>query len=924
MFSVCGMLYAQKQERGINVKLQKTNTINRGITYVYQQNFEGDFPGNMTVIDIDKQTPHSQVSIFGKTWSKYKMGENNVAAVTSYFSPSGTANDWLITPAIDVTTNNKLVWKAASLNSNYRETYKVLISTQEPDAANFDASKFTLLKEVVDEMPYLNSHMIDLKAKGYENTKVWIAFHYISADKVVMALDDIIVGQYTGVECENISQLYDEAILKDGQVTVKGVVRNNLAEEITSVEMAWYVEGSSDKHIQTFSGLNLAFNGVKELTFTDKYVGAKNGEEKIIVEITKVNGSADIDEDKTNNKKSFNIETIETPVPRKVLIEEATGTWCGFCPDGALVLKSIIEGNNKIIGVAAHSGTHDKMQIPETKELCSVLGSGFPSGMINRTQFEGKTGISRTKWKANAEAMLANMPTSVSIELKTNYNSTTKELTADIKTNFTNEKKGDFRINLYIVENNVSGTGKGWDQANYYDNAAQFPGHPLNGKGNPIVGYVHNHVIRKMVGGTWGTDGIIPDVAKGIYTHQYKVTLENGWKPDDIHIVATVSEYGDSKFSRKIFNVEETALIKAHEPSFEIYKDGNKVDISNPIVINGKASDNELKYAFKAKNASSSEVKVKLKREIVSATKEHSFYFCWKDCYQPSVTESAEMTIAAGTEHADELSLHLEPKGKAGTSKYKVQLVNSADANDKIEFEVHFVVTDSNTPAGKSFEIYKDGNKVDISNPIVINGKSDDNELKYAFKAKNTSSSEVKVKLKREIVSATKEHSFYFCWKDCYQPSVTETSEMTIAAGAEHADELSLHLEPKGKAGTSKYKIQLVNTANASDMIEFEVHFAVTQKGTSNIVSADKIGLEQYPNPAKDVVNVNFNIDNTLNANPVINIYNLYGKLVKIVKVNSRSGFVTNTIDCSDLPSGMYTYRIVLGEQYYTGKIIKE
>jgi CheY-specific phosphatase CheX len=915
------MLSAQHLTRsGKKTNMENYNSLTRGVTAIYSQDFEGDFPANMTIIDVDKNTPNAKVAKYGQSWSKQVISGMNMAAVTSWFTPAGTANDWMITPAIDLTTDNKLVWTAASLDKDYKESYKVWISTTAPNAASFDASKFTLLKDVKKEEASLTTHVIDLKAKGYENTKVWIAFQMVSNDCYVLVLDNILVGKFDGIDCSNVSSLFDQSIKLNKEVVIKGAVRNKLMEPVTSVELTWYVEGSSDKHNQTFSGLNLAYMQAQEFTFTDKYTGTKNGEETIIVEIVKVNNA--VDEDNTNNKKSFKVETIETPVPRKVLIEEATGAWCGFCPDGALVLKDIISKNKNVIGVAAHSG--DNMEIPETKELCGTLGAGFPSGMINRTQFGGKTGISRSEWKANAEAMIANMPTSVSIELTTSYNASTKEVTADIKTNFANEKKGDFRINLYIVENKVTGTGTGWDQANYYDNAAQFPGHPLNGKGNPIKGYVHNHVIRKMVGGTWGTDGIIPDVAKGDYTHQYKVTLDNGWKPEDIHIVATVSEYGDSKFSRKIFNAEETILVKAKEPSFELYKDGNKVDINNPIVINGKASDNELKYAFKAKNISSSEVKVKLKREILSATKEHSFYFCWKDCYQPTVTESAEMTIAAGAEHADELSLHLEPKGTAGTSKYKVQLVNSADADDKIEFEVHFVAADNTAPAQKSFEIYKDGNKVDLSNPIVIAGKSTDNELKYAFKAKNTSSSEVKVKMKREIVSATKEHSFYFCWKDCYQPTVTETSEMTIAAGAEHADELSLHLEPKGTAGTSKYKVILVNTADANDKLEFEVHFDVTKKTTDNIVSADKIGLEQYPNPAKDVVNVNFNINKTLNAEPVINIYNLYGKLVKVVKVNARSGYVTNAINCSDLASGMYTYRIVMGDQSYTGKIIKE
>ncbi|MFT5779579.1 MAG: hypothetical protein ACI837_002538 [Crocinitomicaceae bacterium] len=58
-----------------------------------------------------------------------------------------------------------------------------------------------------------------------------------------------------------------------------------------------------------------------------------------------------------------------------------------------------------------------------------------------------------------------------------------------------------------IVEKEVTVTGTGYDQTNF-DNMT--PGHPYEGAGSPIVGFVHKNVLRKYLGGPWWTAGQIP------------------------------------------------------------------------------------------------------------------------------------------------------------------------------------------------------------------------------------------------------------------------------------------------------------------------------------------------------------------------------------------------------------------------------
>jgi len=66
---------------------------------------------------------------------------------------------------------------------------------------------------------------------------------------------------------------------------------------------------------------------------------------------------------------------------------------------------------------------------------------------------------------------------------------------------------GDLRITVFLVSDSIIGTGKGYDQKNYY-NSTQ--GHPMFGLGDPIVGYTHHRVVSAVVTDAWGAQGIIP------------------------------------------------------------------------------------------------------------------------------------------------------------------------------------------------------------------------------------------------------------------------------------------------------------------------------------------------------------------------------------------------------------------------------
>jgi hypothetical protein len=252
----------------------------------------------------------------------------------------------------------------------------------------------------------------------------------------------------------------------------------------------------------------------------------------------------------------------QQPVKR-VLVEQFTGAWCGWCPDGSVRLQQLIESNpENVIAAVHHNG--DGMVVAELDNALGTFVSGYPAGTINRIFFPGeaKVGIDRGQWTSRALEELEK-PAVVGVELTNRqYNSSTRQLTITLNAKFESAISGDLRFNLYVIEDSVRGTGAMYDQRNFLNTQA---GHPMAGKGDPIKGYYHRSVVRQMVDGPWGTQGSIPAgvTAGTTYSKTYTVTLPSGWNADRVSLIGVVQKYGSAMTQREILNSVEMSLTKA-------------------------------------------------------------------------------------------------------------------------------------------------------------------------------------------------------------------------------------------------------------------------------------------------------------------------------------------------------------------------
>jgi hypothetical protein len=160
-------------------------------TVLFNEDFQQGIPGSFSMLDLDLNTPNTQVSEFNAAWIAVVDPENafdTVAAATSFFENSDTANRWLITPAINLGAfGNYLTWNAKSQDASYPDNYLVLLSTTDNQASSFtDTIAF-----VTGENFEWTSREVNLTAQGYDNTSIYLAFVLRTYDGFKLYIDDI-------------------------------------------------------------------------------------------------------------------------------------------------------------------------------------------------------------------------------------------------------------------------------------------------------------------------------------------------------------------------------------------------------------------------------------------------------------------------------------------------------------------------------------------------------------------------------------------------------------------------------------------------------------------------------------------------------------------------------------------------------------
>lgn len=284
-------------------------------------------------------------------------------------------------------------------------------------------------------------------------------------------------------------------------------------EDVTSASRIYAHDGSFDLDGNVFTPQHAG-----DYTFVAEYLGAVS----LPVEVSVVDMTP---------------EVVESRYDRHVFVAEFTGAWCINCPGGYsnmhLVLSQpVLKDYKANIHLAAfHSDVEgtDTLAVAATQDLMKMFkGLAYPSyttdlrdsGLLTRDD----NGI--VTFLPSLQASFNDYPAHCGVAVSSSLNNA--GTSADVTVKVTSEMTSEYRVVVLVLQDRI----EGYQKTNDYPDGDD--------------GYIHNHVVRKVVtayektftGEKLTEDGMISsgDEASKVWT----VTVDSGWNLENTYIYALV------------------------------------------------------------------------------------------------------------------------------------------------------------------------------------------------------------------------------------------------------------------------------------------------------------------------------------------------------------------------------------------------
>ena len=251
-----------------------------------------------------------------------------------------------------------------------------------------------------------------------------------------------------------------------------------------------------------------------------------------------------------------------TPENRNVILEEFTGIYCTFCPDGHLIAQGLHDANpNDVFLINIHTGGYSNPNGPNDPDFNCPYGSaiasnsglaGYPAGTVNRDIISyslspqgspGTIALSRGDWATEVDTVLSQI-SYVNVGVQASYDMSTGILTVNTETYYTQTTTNINVLHVAVVQNNVAGPQTGAQSYN--------PGGIISGPWSPT--YNHQHMFRHLMDGANGlefTSTTAGTFIPNTHTWQMPANLSNGQSttgyfpdldPTNLDVVAYIAE----------------------------------------------------------------------------------------------------------------------------------------------------------------------------------------------------------------------------------------------------------------------------------------------------------------------------------------------------------------------------------------------
>lgn len=490
--------------------------------------FTHDFSNldGFTTYDIDQKEPSTQAAQVGfevgKGWIIVEVESESVAASNSSNKQGLDAvEDWLITPALTLTEGNIFSFETYTIsfgNSQKVATYKVLLSTTG-----------TAVEDFTVEIAAKESANSSKAVKGYDLSEyagqtVHLALVNVSRAKDVLIVDNMFVGVPDLFTYEvNYQPIQNDAT---AQQTLSVSMTSSLKEVFTKVDATItsgdYSDTYTDAACKVIKGGNYTFSFNKPLP-TPVAGEAYN----FTLTITAENENTTLTEVYNGSVAMQGYQPF-----KRVLFEEQTGTWCGWCVRGHYYMEKMEEDYpDTYIGVASHTG--DVMSLKEYDSYLSrAIGSGAPLGRVDRDSESAGCDPSDFPRLYNK---YINSPAVADIKVAVEWVDDAKQqlkITSYSAFAFNAENFVAPHLEYIVVEDGINRPDEpAYNQANYYAGGANgsMGGYEKLPDEVPAADMVYNDVVRHVITGKTVGKGIADcfpsNIEKGV-ANSHSVTMD--------------------------------------------------------------------------------------------------------------------------------------------------------------------------------------------------------------------------------------------------------------------------------------------------------------------------------------------------------------------------------------------------------------
>ena len=363
--------------------------------------FEDDFDigintATWMLYDGDNNTPSEEAAAWGFTseypwfWVRDTNESTDQSAAThSMYTPAGASDDWMVTPRLYISDDTyTLKFKSQSYREAANDILKVYIYES-------DELMTSLTSTAVSNIRYRGTLAYDKKQSpgksegllagdwteneiplsAYAGKNIYIAFVNENNNQSAIFLDDVEVTRELSL---SLGVLTPEYAVAKNEIEIKGHSQNLTSEPIDAFTLR--LLDADGNEIDRIEETQAGVNPEEIYTFTfSKPLPLKKGYENAY--------SIELEHNGKTSTVNASVKNLAFQTTKRVALEENTGTACGFCPQGHVVIDMLREDfGDRFIPLAYHGYSGGSRFANESAaDFTTYFGlNAAPTGLVDR------------------------------------------------------------------------------------------------------------------------------------------------------------------------------------------------------------------------------------------------------------------------------------------------------------------------------------------------------------------------------------------------------------------------------------------------------------------------------------------------------------------------------------------------------------